>query len=293
MSKSYKIAKVIFIFFCLILIFEAGALTERFLSKNISKRSQNTFEFRRFYHLSEALEIIDKCYIKDIFTDQELIKIYHSIIETVVETLDPYSHFFKSADYIIQAPVPIISEIINNNIGYIKIPNFMDANRDNEVKKAIKELKRKHIKGLIIDLRNNTGGITNMAVNIADLFLEKDKPLVSFLYREKEVVLKTETGTLFKKPIVILVNGMTASASEIISGCLQSHKRATLIGTRTYGKGVAQIDFRFNDDSVLRLTVTKYYLPNGFCPENCGLIPDIIVKDRDAQLQKAIEILEK
>lgn len=296
-NLKIKYIRVIIILFFIVIIFGFGFLTGELITKKIyedSKNLTNEFMFKKSYHLSEALEIIDRCYIQDVFPEKTLIKFYHSVIKAAIKKLDSHTRFVEPEDLDLQVFLPTISKILNKDIGYIKIPNFIGDNRYNEIKNIINEFKRQKIKGLIIDLRNNPGGLTATVVQIADLFLEKNKPVISFSRREeKSIMFKTETKVLFKKPIVILVNNKTASASEVLSGCLKSYKRAILVGDITHGKGTAQIDFRFNDDSILILTVAKYHLPNGYCPENGGLIPDVFIKNNIVQLEKAVEILKK
>jgi len=289
--------KLIVVLFFINIVFSLGFLIEKFVAKknyNNPKSSINEFMFKENYHLSEALEIIDKCYVEDVFPEEALIKFYHTIIKAAVKNLDSHTRFIEPEDLDFQVPLPTISKILNKDIGYIKIPDFTGNNRYREIKNVINEFKRKNVRGLVVDLRNNPGGLTVTVVQVADLFLEKNKLVVSFLRRKgQNIRFKTETGVVFKGPIVILINNKTASASEVLSGCLKNYEKAILVGDTTYGKGTAQIDFRFNDDSLLVLTVAKYYLPDGYCPEGNGLRPDILVKNNIEQLEKAIEILKK
>ncbi len=176
---------------------------------------------------------------------------------------------------------------------YIKISSF-DEKVVNSVKKVLE--KNKDAKGIIFDLRNNPGGLLNQATGLLDLFIDKGI-LVSQKGRVKSenIVYKAKAeGTHKNIPIAILVNGGSASASEIVSGAMQDHRRAAIIGEKTFGKGSVQIIAPIGRDEGIKLTVARYYLPSGRTIQNKGVTPDVIVYPGEATKKKesAFEIKE-
>ena len=192
-------------------------------------------------------------------------------------------------------------EMLENNIGYIYLYTF-DEDCSAEVEKAIKDLESKGAKKLILDLRNNTGGLVSEAYKIANLFIPKGRDILITEYSDgRKETTTTTTDNITNMELVLLVNEYSASASEILSGALRDNERATLVGSNTYGKGVIQQVFSLLDGSVLKLTVAEYYTPNGTKIHEIGLKPDYEVelpevKDEkdfvDTQLEKAKEILK-
>ncbi len=173
-------------------------------------------------------------------------------------------------------------------IAYIRISSF-DKNVVDSLKKILPKLKKEGKEGIIIDLRNNPGGLLNQAVGTLDLFIDKGI-LVSQKGRVKSenyTYYAHEEGTYKNIPIVVLVNGGSASASEIVSGSLQDHKRAIIVGETTFGKGSVQAILPVNKDEAIRLTVARYYLPSGRTIQAKGVTPDIIV--HPAKIQKENE----
>jgi len=173
-------------------------------------------------------------------------------------------------------------------IAYIRISSF-DKNVVDSLKKILPELKKEGKEGIIIDLRNNPGGLLNQAVGVLDLFVDKGV-LVSQKGRVKSenyTYYAHKAGTYKNIPIVILVNGGSASASEIVSGSLQDHKRAIIVGETTFGKGSVQAILPVNKDEAIRLTVARYYLPSGRTIQAKGVTPDITV--HPAKIQKEDE----
>ena len=159
-------------------------------------------------------------------------------------------------------------------IKYIRISSF-DKNVVSSLKKIVSNLKNK--KGIIIDLRNNPGGLLNQALGTLDMFI-KDGKLLSEKGRDSKnnrVWYAHSAGTYGNIPIVILVNGGSASASEIVSGAMQDHKRAIIIGEKTFGKGSVQAIIPINKDEAVRLTIAKYYLPSGRTIQAVGVSPDV------------------
>ena len=199
----------------------------------------------------------------------------------------------------------IESEILENKIGYIQISTFDEGCYDEFVQKW-EELKTKKVESLIIDLRNNGGGIVKEATNIADLFVEKDKTLLITMKKdESEEITKASKEKQIDIPVVILVNENTASSSEILAAAIKENcEKVTIVGKNTYGKGVIQTIFTLTDGSGLKLTTNEYFTPNHNTINKVGVKPDIEVefpkeeslytveKQNDTQLQKAIEILK-
>jgi len=174
------------------------------------------------------------------------------------------------------------------NIAYIRISSF-DKNVVSSLQKILKNLKKEGKKGIIIDLRNNPGGLLNQAVGTLDLFIDKGI-LVSQKGRVKSenyTYYAHKSGTYKNIPIVVLVNGGSASASEIVSGSLQDHKRAVIVGERTFGKGSVQAILPVNKNEAIRLTIARYYLPSGRTIQAKGVEPDIVV--HPAKIQKEDE----
>ncbi len=175
------------------------------------------------------------------------------------------------------------SKMYENNIGYIRITQFQERTASSIIK-ALNKFKKEFgtIKGIILDLRNNPGGLLSQAVKVSDIFLKKGK----IVYTKGRVpnsqmeFYAHNDGTEGNYPMVVLVNGGSASASEIVSGALQDHKRAIILGTQTFGKGSVQTIIPLNDGSAIRLTTAKYYTPSGTSIQAKGITPDLIVKQR-------------
>ncbi len=164
-----------------------------------------------------------------------------------------------------------------DNIGYLRISQFQQGTTQ-EVKNALKKLKG--IKGLVIDLRNNPGGLLQEAIGVSDLFIKKGV-IVSIRGRNKsntQYFYATNDGDEPTYPIVVLINSGTASAAEIVSGCLKDDKRALIMGVRSFGKGSVQTIIPLPDGSALRLTTARYYTPDGKSIQAVGIEPDIVVK---------------
>ena len=210
---------------------------------------------------------------------------------------------FKITRKIIQVQ-SVSSEIISKekNIGYIRLKSF-NENSDNQFLKSIKKFeKNTKIKSYIIDLRNNPGGLLTQAINITDFFLD-DGEIVSTKGRKISETRKffARRGDEIKgKPIIILINNGSASASEIFAGALKDHKRAIILGENSYGKGSVQSIIPLRNGGGMRLTISKYYLPSGKSISEVGVTPDIVVEEgadefkirseKDNQLNYAIKL---
>ncbi|MEW6602048.1 MAG: S41 family peptidase [Nitrospirota bacterium] len=171
------------------------------------------------------------------------------------------------------------SKVIDENIGYIKLTQFQEQSAD-DLQKALNDLSGKSVNSLILDLRNNPGGLLKGAVDITSQFLPPGKLVVYIKGRNGE---KTDFNTVngnkyFDYPMVVLVNGGSASASEIVAGALQDWGKAVVLGTQTFGKGSVQTVIPLSDGSALRLTTARYYTPKGRSIQTTGITPDIVVK---------------
>ena len=171
------------------------------------------------------------------------------------------------------------ADLIENGVGYIRLVSFQERTA-RDLAEALTTLKEQGMRGLILDMRNNPGGLLNQAVLTADLFLEQGKEIVSTEGRVKNQNhrFSDDHGNPETLPMVVLVNKGSASASEIVAGALQDHQRAILIGTSTFGKGSVQTVIPLNDGSGLRLTTAKYFTPKGRAIHESGLTPDIVVE---------------
>ncbi|WP_461485295.1 S41 family peptidase, partial [Pedobacter sp.] len=167
----------------------------------------------------------------------------------------------------IKQPNVSYSGMLDEQIGYIRLDKFLE-NSGQEVKEALEQINKQKPKGLILDLRNNGGGILQEAVKIVNLFIEKNVLVVTQKGRnpEKSVAYKTMANAIAPNlPIVVLINGASASASEIVAGALQDLDRGIVVGQRSYGKGLVQQTFNLPYNSLVKVTVAKYYTPSGRC----------------------------
>lgn len=174
-------------------------------------------------------------------------------------------------------------EVLEGDIGYIRLVEFQE-NTDKEVDKALSALEAKNIRGLILDLRNNPGGLLDSAVDISDRFLDNNEVIVTTRGRQKDQVLEFRAhkeGTSHNYPVVILVNNGSASASEIVAGAIQDNKRGLVVGTKTFGKGSVQTVVPLSDGSALRITTAKYLTPSGRSIMNDGIMPDVVVEQKE------------
>lgn len=196
----------------------------------------------------------------------------------------------------------ITASVKEESIGYISITDF-DGGTAAEFKTKYEELKNEGIKSLIIDIRNNGGGVVDESLEILDMLCEKDKTLLITVDKNgKEVVTKSKQDAIIDIPVIVLTNKYSASASEILAGALKDNGRAKLVGTKTYGKGVIQTLMKLSDGSGLKMTTEEYYTPNYNKINKVGIEPDYEVElpedisaltdKNDTQLQKAIELLK-
>jgi len=175
------------------------------------------------------------------------------------------------------------AQTLEPGFGYLRVSQFQSQTGDN-LMEAVKKLKQENggkLKGMVLDLRNNPGGVLNAAVAVSDAFLESGL-IVYTEGRIKDSQLKysaTSDDVLKGAPLVVLVNSGSASASEIVAGALQDHKRAVVMGGKTFGKGSVQTILPMTNDTALKLTTARYYTPNGRSIQAEGIVPDIILAD--------------
>ena len=173
------------------------------------------------------------------------------------------------------------SEILEKKIGYIKLSSF-NENSSSQIKNSLNKFKKQNLKGYILDLRNNPGGLLSQAIKIADYFLD-DGEIVSTKSRKSSENRKwfAKKGDIINgKTLVVLINYGSASASEIVAGALKDHKRAIIIGENSYGKGSVQSIIPLKNNGAIRLTISKYYLPSGQSISKIGVTPDIEVVEK-------------
>lgn len=175
---------------------------------------------------------------------------------------------------------PIGEEKLENNIGYLEVTSF-DEGTGEEFKKKFEDLETQGITSLIIDLRNNGGGLVSEALEIADYIIEKDETLLITVDKNNnEEITKSKYAPIVNMPIIVLVNENTASASEILAGALKDAGKATIVGTKTYGKGVIQQIITLSDGSGLKVTIEEYFTPKRNKINKIGIEPDEIYKNQ-------------
>ena len=188
---------------------------------------------------------------------------------------------------IIRAKIKVKSvkyELIHDNYGYIRIASFQNKT-GKSLADAISDLNKKsknNINGYVIDMRNNPGGVLGAAVDVSDAFIKGGKKLVYTKGKSADAMYEftsNDTGLAEEKPIVVLINGGSASASEIVAGALQDHKRAIIMGTQSFGKGSVQTILPITSRTAVKITTARYYTPNGRSIQAKGITPDIIVKN--------------
>lgn len=202
---------------------------------------------------------------------------------------------------------PVIGNMLNESIGYIRIKTFNDENTADNFKNTIDQLKSQGMKGLILDLRENPGGLLSQAVKVASQFIPKDKIITYTIDKyDNRYDSLSIGGDAEGMPLVLLVNKNSASASEVVTGALRDYKAATLVGKTTFGKGITQLPIQLKDNiGGLKVTISKYYTPNGENIHNIGIKPDFEVetavgidengydKNTDEQLKTAIQKIEE
>lgn len=174
-------------------------------------------------------------------------------------------------------------KMLENNVGYLRLTQFgTDVHKD--IEKALDDLQKSGMKALIFDLRSNPGGELTQAIKIASMFLKNGKVVSTRPKKGEEVFFNREGKYYGDFPLVILINGGSASASEIVAGALKDHKRAVLVGEKTFGKGSVQTLLPLPDGDGIKITTAKYYTPKGISINGTGIEPDVLVEDKDYYL---------
>lgn len=203
------------------------------------------------------------------------------------------------------------SKIIEKNIGYLKLISF-NGKTYRDMKEVVRKFKKEGIKGVILDMRNNPGGLLSIAVDVAGEFLPNKTIVYTVDRNNRKKALRSYSGGEFSDiPLVVLVNKGSASASEIVAGAIKDYKRGVLIGEKTFGKGLVQNIFKLSNGGALHLTIARYLTPSGAYIHKKGIMPDIVIKeevgDREARgesakseisindkaLLKAVEVIKK
>ena len=184
----------------------------------------------------------------------------------------------------------VSSEVKEDNIGYLRITSF-DENTYKEFKENLSNLKEKGIKGLVIDLRDNPGGLLDVCVDIADDLIGEGTIVYTKDNKGETQYYKSDKNKV-DLPIVVLINENSASASEILTAAIVDNKAGIAVGTTSYGKGLVQSVKEFNDGTGYKLTTAQYYTPNGDYINKQGIKPDIVEKDKEKQLDRAIEYIK-
>lgn len=223
---------------------------------------------------------------------------------TVYRSSDGEDHDFTMNRKKVENPT-VEYKMLDNNIGYIAVSSFYEVTAEQYIS-AVKDLEKQGMEGLIVDLRNNGGGLLEIAVDMLDYML----PAGKLVYTEdKDGNVTSEYSSTdkeqFTKPLAILINGYSASASEIFAGAIKDYGTGTLVGTNTFGKGIVQRMFPLDDGSAIKLTIAKYFTPNGNDIHEVGIKPDVEVEldadayresegEKDNQLQAAVDnVMEK
>ncbi|MGH7844643.1 MAG: S41 family peptidase [Candidatus Binatia bacterium] len=182
--------------------------------------------------------------------------------------------------------------MLEDGYGYVRVAQFQERT-DRDVQRALEKFsgEKTGIKGLVLDLRNNPGGLLTQAVRISDLFLDSGMIVYTEgrLENQKQKYFARKEGSWTEFPIVVLVNGGSASASEIVAGALQDHRRAIVLGTKTFGKGSVQTILPLDDQSALRLTTARYFTPKGRSIQAAGIVPDIVMENESLPEARAEE----
>ena len=204
-----------------------------------------------------------------------------SSVELTIRRIGEKKAIIKKVNREIIVVKSVDAKILNQNIGYLRLKSFND-NSSKQLMKKIESFENKEKpKGYILDLRNNPGGLLTQAINITDFFLD-DGEIVSTKGRkimENRRFFARKGDELNGKPLIVLINNGSASASEIVAGALKDHKRAIILGENSYGKGSVQSIIPLRNGGGMRLTISKYYLPSGSSISEVGVTPDIVIEE--------------
>ena len=240
-----------------------------------------------------SFEKIFKMYDIPFFADYTVKLMQSPFTEAVISLLEAEE---KNYDFVLtRRPVEVDTvyyEMKTDTIGYLQLTEFNEVSAG-QMKKAIEDLKGMGCRQLILDIRNNPGGLLSSVLEISDLFLKKDKLIFSMEDKAGQVYeYYSESGKAFDGEVLVLVNGNSASASEVLTGCLKDHGEAVIMGEKTFGKGIVQGFFKLSDGSALKLTTEHYKTPGGHDIHKIGIEPDIQGAD-DPATEGVDELLEQ
>lgn len=210
-----------------------------------------------------------------------------TLVTLKVRREDGSEKIFEIVRDIITIKIVSHSVLAGGQVGYVQVYTFNTMTRA-DVEKALKDLLARGVRGLILDLRNNPGGLLNQAVDLASLFVDEG-PVLKVQSRNGSEVYNSKGNRYPNLPLAVLVNRGTASASEIVAGAIRDHQMGVIFGKRTFGKGVIQTSFTLSDGSAILLTTAEYFTPQGHRVHETGLTPDIIVEKESEILPKALQ----
>ena len=245
---------------------------------------EDTPAFKAGIKAGDQILKIDDKFTKDM-TITDAVKKMRGVKGTKVTLTIMREGFEKTKEFVLERDIiqvkSVKSKVLDDGFGYVRISQFQEKT-DDDLEKALKSLQaEKPLKGLVLDLRNDPGGLLEQAVRVCEHFTEEGQLIVYTEGREKDSKMRFTSRKGGKEPnypIVVLINSGSASASEIVAGCLQDHKRAVVMGTQSFGKGSVQTIIPLSDNSGLRLTTARYFTPSGRSIQAKGITPDILAE---------------
>ena len=245
---------------------------------------EDTPAFKAGIKAGDQILKIDDKFTKDM-TITDAVKKMRGVKGTKVTLTIMREGFEKTKEFVLERDIiqvkSVKSKVLDDGFGYVRISQFQEKT-DDDLEKALKSLQaEKPLKGLVLDLRNDPGGLLEQAVRVCEHFTEEGQLIVYTEGREKDSKMRFTSRKGGKEPnypIVVLINSGSASASEIVAGCLQDHKRAVVMGTQSFGKGSVQTIIPLSDNSGLRLTTARYFTPSGRSIQAKGITPDIVAE---------------
>ncbi len=265
---------------------------------------EDTPAFKAGIKAGDQILKIDDKFTKDL-TITDAVKRMRGVKGTKVTLTIMREGFDKTKDFVLERDIiqvkSVKHKVLDDGYGYIRIAQFQEKT-DDDLEKALQALQgeKKQLKGLVLDLRNDPGGLLDQAVRVSEHWIDEGKLIVYTEGREKDSQMRFTSRKGHKQPdypIVVLINSGSASASEIVAGCLQDHKRAVVMGTQSFGKGSVQTIIPLADNSGLRLTTARYFTPSGRSIQAKGITPDIVAEKVDlaasSEKREGMHIREK
>ena len=246
---------------------------------------EDTPAFKAGIKAGDQILKIDDKFTKDL-TITDAVKRMRGVKGTKVTLTIMREGFDKTKEFVLERDIIQVKsvkyKVLDDGYGYVRISQFQEKT-DDDLEKALQALQaeQKGLKGLVLDLRNDPGGLLDQAVRVSEHWVEEGKLIVYTEGREKDSQMRFTSRKGNKQgdyPIVVLINSGSASASEIVAGCLQDHKRAVVMGTQSFGKGSVQTIIPLSDNSGLRLTTARYFTPSGRSIQAKGITPDIVAE---------------